>query len=80
MVSYIKVRNKSKKNMTIFCKKLVMESWQPVYNAVNVYTAYDNFIQIIDKLFNKCCSIIVIKSPKKFSDKPWMASGFKNSC
>ena len=44
MVSYIKVRNKSKKNMKIFCEKLVMESWQSVYNAVNVNTAYDNFI------------------------------------
>ena len=57
-----------------------MESWQSVYNAVNVNTAYDNFIQMIDNLFNKCCPIIVIKSPRKFSDKPWMTSGLKNSC
>ena len=80
MVSYIKVRNKSKKNMKIFCEELVMESWQSVYSAVNVNTAYDNFIQIIDNLFNKCCPIIVIKSRRKFSDKPWMTSGLKNSC
>ena len=80
MVSYIKVKNKSKKNMKIFCEELVMESWQSVYNAVNVNTAYDNFIQIIDNFFNKCCPIIVIKSPRKFSDKPWMTSGLKNSC
>ena len=53
MVSYIKIRNKSKKNMKIFCDKLVIESWQSVYNAVNVNTAYNNFIQIIDNLFNK---------------------------
>ena len=48
--------------MKILCEKLVMGSWQSVYNAVNVNTAYDNFIQIIDNLFNKCCPIIVIKS------------------
>ena len=80
MVSYIKVRNKSKKNIKILCEKLVMESWQSVYNAVNVNTAYDNFIQIIDNLYNKCCPIIVIKSHKNFYAKPWMTSGLKNSC
>ena len=62
------------------CEKLVMESWQSVYNAVNVNIAYDNFIQIIDYLFNKCCPIIIIKCPKQFYDKPWMTSGLKNSC
>ena len=51
MVSYIKVRNKSKKNMKILCEKLVMESWHSVYNAFDVNTAYNNFIQIIDNLF-----------------------------
>ena len=55
MVLYINVRNKSKKNMKIFCEKLVTESWQSVYDAVNVDTAYNNFIQIIDNLFSKCC-------------------------
>ena len=50
MVSYMNVRNKSKKNMKIFCEKLVMESWHSVYNAVDVNTAYDNFIQIFDNL------------------------------
>ena len=79
MVSYIKVKNKSKKNMKIFCEELVMESWQSVYNAVNVNTAYDNFIQIIDNLFNKSCLFIVIKSPRKCYDKPWFTSGLKNS-
>ena len=62
MVSYIKVRNKSKKNMKILCEKLVWESWQSVHNAVSVDTAYNNFIQIIENLFKKCCPIIVIKS------------------
>ena len=80
MVSYIKVRNKSKKNMKIFCEELVMESWQSVYNAVNVYTAHNNFIPIIDNLFSKCCPIIVVKSKGNFFDKPWMTIGLKNSC
>ena len=79
IVSYIKVRNKSKKNMKIFCEKLVMESWQSVYYAVNVNTAYNNFIQIIDNLFSKFCPIIVIKSPPK-KIHPWMTIGIKNSC
>ena len=80
MVSYINVRNKSKKNMKILCEKLVIESWQSVYNAVNVNTAYNNFIQIIDNLFNKCCAIIVVKSKIFFKDKSWMTSRLKNSC
>ena len=80
MVSYIKVRNKSKKNMKIFCKKLVMESWQSVCNAVNVNTAYNNFIQIIDNLFSKCSPIILVKSQIIFFYKPWMTIGLKNSC
>ena len=80
MVSYIKVRNKSKKNMKIFCEKLVMESWQSVYNAVNVNTAYNNYTEIIDNLFSKCCPIIVIKSKRHFFYKPWMTIGLKNSC
>ena len=48
MVSYMKVRNKSKKNMKIFSEKLAMESWHSVYNAADVNTAYNNFIEIID--------------------------------
>ena len=80
MVSHIKVRNKSKKDMKIFCEQLYMESWQSVYNAVNANTAYYNFIQIIDNMFYKSCPIILIKSPKKIHDKPWMTSGLKNSC
>ena len=66
MVSFIKARNKGKKNMNIFCEKLVIESWQSVYNAVNVDTANNNFIQLIDNLFSKCCPIIVIKSKRIF--------------
>ena len=51
MVSYMKVRNKSKKNIKIFCEKLVMESWHSVYNAVDVHTAYNNCINITDNRF-----------------------------
>ena len=40
MVSYI--RNKSKKNMKIFCETLVIELWHTVYNVVDVNTAYNN--------------------------------------
>ena len=57
-----------------------MESWHCVYNADDVYTAYDNFIQIIDNLFSICCPIIIIKSIGKSFDKPWMTTGLKNSC
>ena len=66
MVSYIKVRNKSKKNMKILCEKFVMDYWQPVYNAANLNTAYNNFIQIIDNFISKYCPIIVIKSKRNF--------------
>ena len=66
--------------MKIFCEKLVMESWHSVYNAVDVNTAYNNFIQIIDNLFSKCCPIIGTKSKINFLDKPWMTTGLKNSC
>ena len=76
MVSYMKVRNNSKKNMEIFCSKLAMESWHSVYNAVDVNTANNSFIQIIDNLFSKCCPIIV---KKKNVDKPLMTTGLKNS-
>ena len=80
MVSYIKVRNKIQKNMKILGEKLFMESWHSVYNAVDVSTAYNNFIQIIDNLFSKCCPITVIKSKRNFFNKPWMTTGLKNSC
>ena len=79
MVSYIKARNKSKNNMKTFREILVMEFWQSVYNAVNVNTAYNNFIEIIDNVFSKCCPIIVIKSKIIFWGKPWMTIELKNS-
>ena len=66
MVSYIRVRNNGKKNMKTFCEQLPMESWHSVYNSVDVNIAYNNFIQIIDNLFSKCCPIIVIKSKGNF--------------
>ena len=42
IVLYMNVRNISKKNMKIFCEKLVMESWHSVYNAVDVNPFYNN--------------------------------------
>ena len=80
MVSYMKVANNSKKNMKISCEILVMESWLSVYNDLDFNTVYDNFIQIIDNLFCKCCPIIVMKFKRFFFNKPWMTAGLKNSC
>ena len=48
--------------MKIFSYELPMESVHFVCNAAGVDTVHNNFIQIIDKLFNKCYPIIVIKS------------------
>ena len=70
MVSYMKVRNKSKMSMNIFCEKLAMESWHSVYNAVDVNTTYNNCINIIDNLFSKYCPIIIIKSKRIFYALP----------
>ena len=78
MVSYMKVRNIGKRSMKIFCEKLVMELWYSVY-AVDVNSAYNNFIQIID-MFSKYCLIIVIKSKRNFFDKPWLMTELKYSC
>ena len=64
MVSYMKVRNKSKKNVKFFYFKFATE-WHCVYNVVDVNTAYNNFIQKISHLFSKCCPIIIIKSKVK---------------
>ena len=66
VVSYMKVGSKSKRNMKILCEKLVMEPWHSVYNAVDINTAYNNFIQIIDNLLSKCCPIIAMKSKINF--------------
>ena len=65
IVSCMKVRNKSKNNMMIFCVKFAIKSWHSVYNDVDVDTAYNNYIHIIDNLFGKCCPIIIIKSKRK---------------
>ena len=51
-----------------------------MYNAVDVNTAYNNCIKIIDNLFIKYCPITIIKSKRIFWDKPWMTIGLKNSC
>ena len=40
----MKVINKGKRNIKILCEQLAMESWYSVYNAVDVNTAYNNFI------------------------------------
>ena len=80
MVSYVKVRKKSKKNMKILCEKFSMECWHSVYNAVDVNTAYNNFIQIINNLLSKYFPIIIIKSKRIFFYKQWMTTGLKNSC
>ena len=66
--------------MKIFCEGLAIESRYSVYNAVDVDTAYNNFIKIIDNLFSKCRPIIIIKLKRKNGDKPWMTTGLKSSC
>ena len=64
MVSYMKVRNKGKKNMKILCKKIAIETLHSVHDPANVNIAHNNFIIVIDNLFCKYCPIIIIKSPK----------------
>ena len=52
--------------MKIFCAKLAMVSWHSVHNALDVNTAYNNFIKINDNLLSKCCQITIKKSEKFF--------------
>ena len=56
-----------------------MKSWHSVYNAADINSAHNNFIQIIHNLLCKCCPIIIIKLKRKTADKPWMTTGLKNS-
>ena len=80
MVLYMKVRNKYKWNIKIFCEKFAMETWNSLYNAVDFNTANNNLIQINDNMFINCCPIIIIKSIRIFFNKPWISTGLKNSC
>ena len=75
IVSYMKVRNKGKENIKILSERLAMESWHSVYDKVDVYTAHNNFIQIIYNLFSKYCPIIMAKCKGKNVDIPWMTTG-----
>ena len=66
-------------NKTLFNEELSNIDWNTtVYNCLDVDVAYNNFVSIISKAFNKCFPLIPT-SRKRCKDKKWVTPGIKKS-
>ena len=67
--------DKSKRNFVADIKNI---DWSTIYCQDNPNSAYDNFINNIEKCYEKCFPLRQL-SRKRNKDKPWITSGLKRS-
>ena len=51
-----------------------------ILNAVEVDTAYAEFLSIFSEQYNICCPVKTIRAQVARRDKPWITNGLKNAC
>ena len=68
------------KNITSFVADLHSETWQNVTNADTVNEAYDTFLNVFLKKYDKHCPILKINTKHVNSKQPWFTNGLRNAC
>ena len=75
------VRNLDNEAVRSFKNDLSEQTWEHVYNSGDVNSAYENFLSVFNKLYDKNCPMrkYCIKD-KIHGDKPWITLGLRNAC
>ena len=66
--------------MSAFKHELLKYNWKGVFEETEVNIAYDRFLDIFIKLYNKNCPIKQYSNKNKYVDNPWMTKGLQNAC
>ena len=74
------VRRCNAENIEQFRNQLQQQSWDHVMGEINVNNAYNNFIDIIKKLYSDACPQVRVKVNSTNVHKPWFTNGLKNAC
>ena len=64
-------------NITTLIGNLTNICWENVLNAVEVDTAYAEFLSIFSEQYNICCPVKTIRAQVARRDKPWITNGLK---
>ena len=73
------VRCMSEKNFLNFNSDLIKQDWGLVYDADSANSAYENFIDIVKKLFENNFPYVKVNC-KKFNNKPWLTKSLLKCC
>ena len=73
-------RKENDSNVSKMLDVLCNYNWDVVLQEKDVNKAYNNFTEIYQNIYNKCCPLVQIKSKRKDSNKPWMTNGLLNAC
>ena len=67
-----------KRIVTTLIGNLTNICWKNVRNAVEVDTAYAEFLSIFSEQYNICCPVKTIRAQVARRDKPWITKGLTN--
>jgi hypothetical protein len=77
---YKMIRRINDNNIQLMKNELSEQNWNLVCNCNNVNLAYDNFLDIFMKVYNKHCPLQKVYVKQKSIERPWFNNSLKNAC
>ena len=56
------------------------QDWESIYTENDIDRAYDNFLRIFKRIYDKNCPLKQYSRKHKYIDQPWITKGLHNAC
>ncbi len=73
-------RVRTEESINAFKNGLMSQNWDILYNENNINCAYEEFLKIFKRLYNKHCPVKISNRKLKYIDHPWITKGLQNAC
>ncbi|XP_061127169.1 uncharacterized protein LOC133147269 [Syngnathus typhle] len=73
-------RIKTEETINAFKNGLMSQNWDIICNKNNINCAYEEFLKIFKRLYDKYCPVKVNNRKLKYVNHPWITKGLQNAC
>ncbi len=77
-IKYIRIR--TEETVNAFKADLLAQNWDSVLKENNVDIAYEKFLEIFKRMYDKNCPIKKVNRKNKCISSPWLTKGLINAC
>ena len=73
-------RLRTEESISEFKNDVMTQNWDIILNESNINCAYDKFLKICKRLYDKYCPVKISNRKPKYKDHPWITKGLQNAC